>query len=84
MEYFFSKPFNVYNLSNCDYHKCPNGGFACSKTHYDLSTSELSKLNLNFHTASNNREDNPYNRNQRYFNQTLMISIFNRRLVERR
>lgn len=78
MEYYFSKTFNVYGLTNCDYNKCPNCGFAASKTHYELSTSEWSKLNLIFHTDSNNREDNPYNRNQRYFNQALMISILNK------
>ncbi len=78
MDYYFSKTFYVYNLTNCYYYKCKSCGFVASKTHYELSSQEWEKLNYEFHTDNNNREDNPYNRNQRYFNQALMILILKR------
>lgn len=75
MENYFSKEFNAYNLTTCNYYKCGTCGFVASKTHYDLSPQEWEQLNYEYHTENNNRVDNPNNRNQRYFNQALMISI---------
>lgn len=75
MEYFFSKVFDYSNLKTVDYWKCSNCGFAASKTHYDMSKEEWEHLNLDFHTDHNLREDNPFNRNQRYFYQAQMIFL---------
>jgi len=84
MTYFFSKVFNYYDLKNVDYWKCVNCGFTASKTHYDMSQEGWEKLNLNFHNDNNLRTDNPYNRNQRYFNQAQMIFLMKRfNLIEK-
>jgi hypothetical protein len=40
-----------------------------------MSEKEWANLNDGFHSVSHHRTDNPYNRNQRYFNQALMISL---------
>jgi len=78
MHYYFSKKFNSYGLSKVDYFKCGNCGFVASKTHYEMSEEEWGKLNVDFHNDNNLREDNPYNRNQRYFNQALMFFLMNK------
>lgn len=83
MNYFFSKEFNYLSLGIADYYKCDNCGFAASKTHYELSNEDWTQINLKFHQDHNQRSDNPYNRNQRYFNQALMISMLsNYNLIE--
>lgn len=40
---------------------------------------DWNKLNYAFHSKNHLAEDNPYNRNQRYFNQALMLSIMTKR-----
>lgn len=78
MEFYFSKKFNIYNLTDVDYWKCTNCGFVSSRTHFDMKDNEWAKLNACFHEDNNNRADNPYNRNQRYFNQALMLYLLSR------
>jgi len=75
MFYYFTKVFQIYNLDKAEYYKCPNCGFCASKTHFDMGTQEWEKLNISFHEDNNVREDNPYNRNQRYFNQAMMLYL---------
>ena len=78
MSFYFSKPFNQYSLTDVDYWLCPDCGFAASKTHFDLNQAEWEALNVTFHTAHNKREDDPYNRRQRYFNQAQMLYLMRR------
>ncbi len=75
MKFFFSKRFDHYGLDNVDYWKCPSCGFCASKTHFEMPHEQWGELNEAFHADNNRREDNPYNRNQRYFNQALMIQL---------
>ena len=76
--YYFSKQFCVYSLDTVDYWRCGTCGFVASKTHYDMTGAQWEKLNVDFHNDNNAREDNPYNRNQRYFNQSLMLYLMAR------
>lgn len=78
MEYFFRKRFDRYELEEVDYLKCPECGFCASKTHFEMTAERWERLNEAFHSDSNQREDNPHNRNQRYFNQALMIKLMSR------
>lgn len=71
----FSKHFGKYGLAGVDYWTCPQCGFTASQTHHDMSDAAWAKLNFEFHQDHFAREDNPYNRNQRYFNQALMLSL---------
>lgn len=83
MNYFFTKNFNAFGLKDVDYWKCSNCGFSASKTHFDMTYEEWDSLNYAFHSESHYREDNPYNRNQRYFNQALMLSLMSKQgLIE--
>jgi len=75
MDYYFSKPFGDFGLSDVDYLKCMNCGFCASETHFEMSDTKWGDLNNEYHSASHLRTDNPYNRNQRYFNQALMLSL---------
>lgn len=75
MSFYFSKYFGQYSLENVDYWSCPECGFTASKTHFDLTEDEWEALNVNFHIDHNKREDNPYNRHQRYFNQAQMLYL---------
>ncbi|PMU05676.1 methyltransferase domain-containing protein [Aeromonas salmonicida] len=75
MSYFFTKEFNEFNLTHVDYWKCSYCGFCASKTHFEMSEKEWSGLNDAFHSKTHFAEGNPYNRNQRYFNQSLMLSL---------
>ena len=43
-----------------------------------MSEKEWNNLNDVFHSKSHFRDDNPYNRNQRYFNQALMLHLMNK------
>ena len=79
MEFYFSKTFGEYGLSEVDYLRCTNCGFCASETHFQMTDQEWSDLNDNFHSISHQRSDNPYNRNQRYFNQALMLSLASRK-----
>ena len=84
MGFYFTKTFNAYNLTDVEYYKCSNCGFCASKTHFDMTNEQWAELNQAFHSVSHCREDNPYNRNQRYFNQALMLFIMSRHdLIER-
>jgi len=74
-KYYFSKNFDVYDLVKADYWRCENCGFTSSKTHFDMDDATWALLNDAFHKDAFAREDNPYNRNQRYFNQALMLSL---------
>ncbi|MBI5924934.1 MAG: class I SAM-dependent methyltransferase [Aquabacterium sp.] len=75
MQYFFSKQFDQFDLSKVDYWRCGACGFAASKTHLEMSEERWARLNNDFHSQTHYTEDNPYNRNQRYFNQALMLSL---------
>ena len=75
MSFYFSKHFGQYGLNDVDYWLCPECGFTASKTHFDLTHAEWETLNLAFHTAHNRREDDPYNRRQRYFHQAQMLYL---------
>jgi hypothetical protein len=75
MAYFFSKTFDQFELGQVDYWKCPECGFAASRTHLEMSDARWAQLNNDFHSQTHYTEDNPYNRNQRYFNQALMLSL---------
>lgn len=75
MQYFFSKIFDQFDLGEVDYWKCSSCGFVASKTHLEMSDSRWAQLNNDFHLQTHYAEDNPYNRNQRYFNQALMLSL---------
>lgn len=75
MEYFFSKNFNDFELGKVDYFKCSFCGFSASKNHFEMSSDDWEKLNNDFHSISHYAEGNANNRNQRYFNQALMISL---------
>lgn len=78
MRYFFSKTFDTLGLGQVDYWRCTACGFAASKTHLEMSDERWSQLNHDFHAQTHYTEDNPYNRNQRYFNQALMLSLLRR------
>jgi hypothetical protein len=75
MNFYFRKTFEVCGLSEAEYWKCTHCGFCASKTHFDMTDDEWARLNDSFHSESHYREDNPYNRNQRYFNQALMLFL---------
>lgn len=75
MNYYFTKTFSEYDLTEVDYWKCSNCGFCASKTHFDMTNEQWASLNTTFHSESHYCEDNPYNRNQRYFNQALMLFL---------
>lgn len=79
MSYFFSKTFNAFTLGDVDYWRCSNCGFCASKTHFDMTNEEWTQLNDVFHSESHFRQDNPYNRNQRYFNQALMLYLISKK-----
>ena len=72
---FILQHFNVCDLTQVDYWKCSKCGFCASKTHFEMTDKEWESLNNTFHSESHFTEDNPYNRNQRYFNQSLMLSL---------
>lgn len=78
MNYFFTKKFNQYGLSDVDYWKCPVCGFVGSKTHFSMSHSEWEVLNMAFHTDPAAMENNPNNNAPPYFNQSLMLYLMNR------
>lgn len=75
MSYYFSKNFDESNLGNVDYWRCESCGFVSSKTHFDMTDDEWQGLNDTWHAQSHSSTKNPYNRNQRYFNQALMLSL---------
>jgi hypothetical protein len=78
MSFYFRKHFGEYGLNDVDYWLCPRCGFSASKTHFDMTVAEWEALNLAFHTAHNKRQDNPYNRRQRYFHQAQMLYLMQR------
>ena len=75
MSYYFSKNFEESHLGNVDYWRCESCGFVSSKTHFDMTDAEWQDLNDTWHAQSHSNSSNPYNRNQRYFNQALMLSL---------
>ena len=78
MAYFFTKQFDCLDLGAVDYWRCPECGFCASKTHLEMSAERWERLNDHFHAETHHRTDNPYNRNQRYFNQALMLFLVRR------
>ena len=78
MSYSFTKRFDQYGLGEVDYWRCASCEFCASKTHFEMSDARWSELNLAFHSDNNAREDNPYNRNQRYFHQATMLQLLAR------
>jgi hypothetical protein len=81
MSFYFSKYFGKYNLEVIDYWLCPACNFVASKTHFDLPQDAWESLNLEFHLNHNAREDNPYNRRQRLFNQAQMLHLLVRHKI---
>ena len=59
MEYFFSKDFDVFNLSKVDYWRCQNCGFTSSRTHAEMTANEWESLNHDYHSAYQQKTDNP-------------------------
>lgn len=78
MRFYFSKRFDEFGLGTVDYWRCGDCGFCASHTHLGMTDAEWSALNEAFHTTSHSRTDNPYNRNQRYFNQAMMLHLMRR------
>lgn len=83
MDYFFSKRFDSDSLGEVEYYRCAECGFSASKTHLDMPEADWIRLNTNWHDANNLRADNPWNRNQRHFNQALMIHLLHRNGIVR-
>ena len=81
MSSHFTKRFNVYSLHDVHYLRCGSCGFSASETHFQMSPVEWMQLNNAFHADNNAREDNPWNRNQRYFNQSVMLYLLVRHLI---
>jgi hypothetical protein len=81
MVYYFSKVFATDGLGSVDYYRCIECGFCASKTHFEMSESEWIRLNTSWHDANNLRTDNPFNRNQRHFNQALMLHLLSRQKI---
>ncbi|MDD5157881.1 methyltransferase domain-containing protein [Sulfurimonas sp.] len=75
MKFYFTKIFNIYDLKEVHYWICPHCGFCASKTHFEMTDIEWTNLNNSFHNKSHNSEENPYNRNQRYFKQAQMLHL---------
>ncbi|MGD0276017.1 MAG: methyltransferase domain-containing protein [Syntrophales bacterium] len=59
MAYYFSKDFNAFGLTKVDYWRCPNCGFSMSKTHADMSVSEWTSLNHEYHSTYQGKDVNP-------------------------
>lgn len=74
----FKKHFNQYSLHDVEYERCPSCGFSASATHFEMSAGKWGHVNAAYHSDSFAREDNPYNRNQRYFNQSLMLHLLSK------
>ena len=75
MQYHFTKKFAELRLDNVDYWRCVSCGFSASKTHFELSVEDWERLNNDFHDNYFGRDDNPYNRAERYFAQAQLISL---------
>ena len=69
------KRFDELELGDVAYVRCGACGFVASETHVAMSDSQWGRLNEAYHLNSFGRSDNPYNRNQRYFSQALMLSV---------
>jgi hypothetical protein len=78
MRYYFSKVFEVHGLGKVDYWQCSECGFCASKTHFEMTNDAWEILNKAFHDETHYASDNPYNRNQRYFNQAQMLYLMRR------
>lgn len=78
MNHYFVKHFDAYDLDDVEYVRCSSCGFAASATHFAMCEREWEELNERYHSDSFSRTDNPYNRNQRYFNQALMLHLLHR------
>lgn len=78
VEYSFSKKFNEFDLETVDYFSCINCGFTLSKNHIELSEAKWTTLNNDWHAENNLKEQNPWNRDQRYFQQSMMIYLLHR------
>jgi len=78
MSHHFTKHFDVYSLRDVHYVRCGSCGFSASETHFRMSPTEWERLNNAFHEGNNARDDNPWNRNQRYFNQSVMLYLLSR------
>lgn len=73
--YYFSKHFSELGLDEVRYHRCASCGFTASATHQEMEPARWARLNAEFHGNNNARDDNPHNRNQRYFQQALMLHL---------
>lgn len=75
INYSFSKQFDEFELGKVDYYGCEICGFTISKNHLELSEEKWNQLNIDWHTENNLKEINPWNRDQRYFNQSIMVYL---------
>lgn len=75
----FVKVFGLPDLPEAAYHRCPDCGFCASHTHLAMPEAQWERVNDAFHSVSHHRDDNPYNRNQRYAHQAQMLHLLSRR-----
>jgi hypothetical protein len=91
-EFYFSKtyeeePFKTFmnNIGEVKYYKCANCGFTMSKTHYELSFEKWDKLNLDYHTYSEEKKSKSQKRGEvnppPYFNQALMLKVLSQNKI---
>lgn len=80
MNYYFTKQFSDFNLSNVDYWRCSDCGFVCSKTHLAMSSTEWSRLNQEYHSQYQGKDLNPDDKNwgERLIHQADALSLLNK------
>ena len=75
MTFYFSKRFDSELLGKVDYLKCVKCGFCASSTHFKMAAEDWRHLNATWHTDNNTKDQNPWNRDKRYFHQSLLIYL---------
>jgi Methyltransferase domain len=79
MAFYFAKDFRgECGLDLVEYDRCGACGFCASRTHMEMDEQRWGEINHAFHSVAHHAEDNPYNRNQRYFNQAQMLYLMRR------
>lgn len=77
----FTKRSGEYGMGLVEYVRCTSCGFSASVTHFEMSEKEWEEPSEKYHLDSFVRTDNPCNRNQRYFNQALMLHLLIRNKI---
>lgn len=75
---YFSKNFGDDPLRIVAYMRCRECGFTCSSNHFALPMENWERLNTEWHEQNNRLSENPWNREQRHFNQALMLYLLKR------